>query len=61
MQELKALYDKNLTRPSLDDSLHEEKEIDNVTQEITRVCENIYKYFFKIFYTFFNMIFLSVL
>lgn len=40
VQELKGLQDKNVTRPSLDDSLNEEKEIENVTQEITKVLKH---------------------
>ncbi|GFX12180.1 transposable element Tcb2 transposase [Trichonephila clavipes] len=41
LKELKALHEKNVTRPSLDDSVHEEKEIENVSQEITRTeCLN---------------------
>ncbi|XP_054724419.1 syntaxin-16-like isoform X2 [Uloborus diversus] len=43
LQELKALQDKNVTRPSLDDSLHEEKEIENVTLEITRMFHHCQK------------------
>lgn len=43
LQELKSLHDKTLTRPSLDDSLHEEKEIENVTQEITRMFHHCQK------------------
>ncbi|KFM64741.1 Syntaxin-16, partial [Stegodyphus mimosarum] len=43
LQELKALHDKNVTRPSLDDSLHEEKEIENVTQDITRMFHHCQK------------------
>lgn len=42
VQELKGLQDKNVTRPSLDDSLNEEKEIENVTQEITKVLEHVF-------------------
>lgn len=47
MQELKALHDKNLTRPSLDDS-YEEKEIENITQEITRMFHHCQKIIYQI-------------
>ncbi|GBO40780.1 Syntaxin-16, partial [Araneus ventricosus] len=43
LKELKALHEKNVTRPSLDDSVHEEKEIENVSQEITRMFHHCQK------------------
>ncbi|KAG8183574.1 hypothetical protein JTE90_025133 [Oedothorax gibbosus] len=43
LKELKALHEKNVTRPSLDDSVQEEKEIENVAQEITRMFHHCQK------------------
>ncbi|GFU30690.1 syntaxin-16 [Nephila pilipes] len=43
LKELKALHEKNVTRPSLDDSVHEEKEIENISQEITRMFHHCQK------------------
>ncbi|GIY44871.1 syntaxin-16 [Caerostris darwini] len=43
LKELKALHEKNVTRPSFDDSVHEEKEIENISQEITRMFHHCQK------------------
>ncbi|XP_015910498.1 syntaxin-16 [Parasteatoda tepidariorum] len=43
LQELKALHEKTVTRPSFDDSVHEEKEIENISQEITRMFHHCHK------------------
>jgi syntaxin 16 len=38
LKELEALYDKHVLRPTLDDSTDEERQIEILTQEISRVC-----------------------
>lgn len=43
LQELTALYDKHLTRPSIDDAVQEEKAIEITTQEITRMFHHCKK------------------
>jgi hypothetical protein len=38
IKELSILHDKHLNKPTLDDNIEEEKAIDRLTQEITKVC-----------------------
>jgi syntaxin 16 len=37
IKELSILHDKHLNKPTLDDNIEEEKAIDRLTQEITKV------------------------
>lgn len=37
IRELGSLHDKHLNRPTLDDNLDDEKDIDSLTREITSV------------------------
>ena len=41
IQELETLHDKHLNRPTFDDSAEDEKRIETLTKDISRVCNFI--------------------
>ncbi len=49
IKDLAILHDKYLTRPTLDDDTNEEKVIDALTQEITKVKLKFHALFLTIF------------